>query len=59
MAGMVVVEVSADGRTYQSVGTAAVTSAAVSPLGEPVARFVRVRSPSGLDESLLSEISVW
>jgi len=35
------------------------STVALSPPGQPTARFVRVRSPSGLDESLLSEVSVW
>jgi hypothetical protein len=59
LGGSVVVEVSTNGRTYRQVGTADGSTVAVRPPGRPVARYVRVRSPSGLDESLLSEVSVW
>ena len=41
------------------VGILADSPAAFAPPGDPVARYVRVRAPSGLDESLLYEISVW
>jgi hypothetical protein len=59
LAGLVVVEVSADGHTYRQVATGDGPTLAVSPPGRPVARYVRIRSPSGLDESLLAEVSVW
>jgi hypothetical protein len=59
LAGQVVVEVSRDGRRYHRVGTGDGSTVAVSPPGRPVARYVRVRSPGGLDESLLAELSVW
>jgi hypothetical protein len=58
-AGQLLVEVSDNGATWRTVATTAGTAAAISPAGEPSARFVRLRSPAGLDESLLSEISVW
>ena len=59
LAGMTVIEVSTDGITFHQVGIGTDTSTALSPPGHPMARYVRVRAPSGLDESLLSEISVW
>ena len=59
IAGMTVVEVSTDGTHYRQVGILTDSPASVVPLGHPVARYLRVRAPSGLDESLLYEISVW
>jgi len=58
-AGLLNVEISTDGTHYRQVGTLTDSPAAFSPPGHPVARYVRVRAPSGLDESLLYEISVW
>jgi hypothetical protein len=57
-AGQFLVELSDDGRVYRTVATNA-GSAAVNVPGSPSARFVRLRSPAGLDESLSSEVSVW
>lgn len=59
LAGSVLIEVSADGRTYTQIATGTNSSVGVAPPGAPVARYVRVRSPAGLSESLLSELSVW
>jgi len=59
IAGMTVVEISTDGTHYRQVGILTDSPAALAPPGHPVARYVRVRAPSGLDESLLYEISVW
>jgi hypothetical protein len=59
LVGSVVIEVSTNGRSWHRVGTATGDAIAVHPPGHPVARYVRVRAPSGLDESLLSEVSVW
>jgi hypothetical protein len=56
--GQFLVEVSGDGRSYRTVATSA-GSAAIAVPGNPSARFVRLRSPVGLDESLSSEVSVW
>jgi hypothetical protein len=58
-AGEFLVEASTDGRTFAQVGISSGSPAAVHPSGTPTARYVRVRSPSGLDESLLAELSVW
>lgn len=58
-AGQVLVEVSDDGRTFRTVATSAGSAAALEVPGSPSARYVRLRSPAGLDESLLSELSVW
>lgn len=58
-AGQFLVEVSTGGTAFQPVGTQLGATVAVSPPGRPSARFVRVRSPAGLDESLASEVSVW
>jgi hypothetical protein len=57
--GMVVVEVSSNGTAYREVATGSGDTVAVTPAGRPIARYVRVRSPGGLDESLLAEVSVW
>jgi hypothetical protein len=57
-AGQVLVETSTDGRTFQVVATSSGTVALTIP-GRPTARYVRLRSPSGLDESLSSEVSIW
>jgi hypothetical protein len=59
LAGSYLVEVSSDGTTYRAITTSTDSTNAVQPAGHPVARYVRVRSPSGLDESLMAEISVW
>jgi len=58
-AGQFLVEVSTDGRIFQQVGTQIGTTVAVTPSGRPRARYVRVRSPAGVDESLATEVSVW
>lgn len=58
-AGQVLLEVSADGRSWQTVATDSGAALAIDPPGEPTARFVRLRSPSGLDQSLAAELSVW
>jgi hypothetical protein len=58
-AGQFLVEVSTDGTTWQPVGSELGRTVAIDPAGTPSARFVRVRSPTGLDQSLASEISVW
>jgi hypothetical protein len=59
VAGQFLVEVSSDGKAYRVVSTQIGSAVAVSPAGAPSARFVRVRSASALDESMLSEVSVW
>jgi hypothetical protein len=57
--GQYVIELSTDGKNYLTVSTSTESPTAVQPAGRPVARYVRVRSPSGLGESLMTEISVW
>jgi hypothetical protein len=61
IAGTFNVEASTDGRTYRALatetGSGAGSTAALRVRAD--ARYLRLRSPSGLDESLLSEISVW
>jgi hypothetical protein len=57
--GQVLVELSDDGRTYRTVATNSGSAVALEVPGGQRARYVRLRSPSGLDESLASEISVW
>ncbi|MCW2797603.1 hypothetical protein [Nocardioides sp.] len=59
VSGQLIVEVSEDGSTYRTVATGSGPTLALRPAGRPNARFVRLRSPAGLDESLLSELSVW
>jgi hypothetical protein len=59
LAGQYVIELSTDGKNYLTVSTSTESPTAVEPAGQPVARYVRVRSPSGLGESLMTEISVW
>lgn len=58
-AGQVLVETSTDGRTFSTVATSAGSAVAVDVPGSPRARYVRLRSPAGLDESLSAELSVW
>jgi hypothetical protein len=58
-AGQVLIEISTDGRTWRPVATSAGAAIAQKITGSPSGRFVRLRSPSGLDESLAHEISVW
>lgn len=57
--GQFLVETSTDGRSYLTVATGTGLAYAASPAGRPSARYVRLRSPAGLDESLASELSVW
>jgi hypothetical protein len=57
--GQLLVEVSGDARTFRTVATGSGPAAAFDVPGRPSARFLRVRSPSGLDQSLASEVSVW
>lgn len=57
-AGQFLVEISGNGKSYRTVATSAGSTAVEVP-GSPSARFVRLRSPAGLDESLSSEVSVW
>jgi hypothetical protein len=57
--GQYLVEISTDGRSWHSVATGSGTAYSVSPAGRPAARYVRVRSAVGLDESLSAEVSVW
>lgn len=59
VSGQFLVEVSADGRTYRTIATETGDAVAVTSPGLPLARWVRVRSASGLDVSLLREVSVW
>ncbi|HET9443032.1 MAG TPA: hypothetical protein VFO65_06895, partial [Acidimicrobiales bacterium] len=59
VAGQVLVELSDDGSTFRPAATQAGPAFAVAPPGRPSARFVRVRSATGLDLSLLAEVSVW
>lgn len=58
-AGQVLVEVSTDGRTFSTVATSSGSAVATKVPGDQRARYVRLRSPAGLDESLSSELSVW
>ena len=58
-AGQVLVELSDDGRSWRTVATSSGSAVALSVPGRPSARFVRLRSPVGLDESLATEVSVW
>ncbi len=58
-AGQFLVETSIDGKAFSTVATGFGQAYAVTPPGHPTARYVRLRSPAGLDESLSSEVSVW
>lgn len=57
--GQVLLEVSGDGRTYRTVASGSGQALVLEPTGRTTARFVRLRSPTGLDQSLSSELSVW
>ncbi|MBO9524394.1 MAG: hypothetical protein J7518_22885 [Nocardioidaceae bacterium] len=58
-AGQLLVEVSSDGRTYRTVATGSGRTVALEPKGPASARYVRLRSATGLDESLGAELSIW
>lgn len=58
-AGQLLLEVSDDNRSYRVVATGSGTAVALEPNVPTSARYVRLRSPSGLDLSLGYEISVW
>lgn len=57
VAGDVVVEGSGDGNAWSDIGKG--TGPIVSLTTSATARAIRLRSPGGLDESLLAELSVW
>ncbi|RNL61331.1 discoidin domain-containing protein [Nocardioides marmoriginsengisoli] len=57
--GQVLVELSDDGRTYRTVATNSGFAVALDVPGGQRARYVRLRSPSGVDQSLSAELSVW
>jgi hypothetical protein len=57
--GQFLVETSTDGQAFTTVATGFGPAYAVRPSGAPGARYVRLRSPVGLDESLSAEVSVW
>jgi hypothetical protein len=59
LSGSVVIEVSTNGRTYRRIATAEDSTIALDPPGRPRARYMRIRSSTGLDESALAEVSVW
>jgi hypothetical protein len=54
-----IVETSDDAVTWSTIGSVTGNPASLAPARTGRARYVRVRSPSGLDLSGLSEISVW
>ncbi len=58
-AGQFLVELSRDGRTFRPVASELGTTVAVDPPATPSARFIRVRSASGVDQSLAAEVSAW
>jgi hypothetical protein len=57
--GQFLVEASTDGKEYRTFATGTGPAYAARPTGRVVARYVRLRSPVGLDQSLSSEVSVW
>jgi len=57
--GQVLLEVSDDGRIYRTVSTSSGSAVALEVPGGQRARYVRLRAPAGIDESLSSELSVW
>jgi hypothetical protein len=59
LSGPLVVELSDDGTTFTTVASTSGGGVAVTPAAGSGGRYVRVRGTSGLDESLLGEISVW
>jgi hypothetical protein len=59
VAGQFVIDVSADGSHFAQAGADSGSAVAFAPPDAPAARYVRVRSPSGLDESLMDQVSVW
>lgn len=57
--GQLLLEVSDDGKSYQVVATGSGSSVGLVPNTSTSARYVRLRSPAGVDQSLAAEISVW
>lgn len=57
--GQLLLEVSDDGQSYQIVATGSGASVGLEPHTTTSARYVRLRSPAGVDQSLAAEISVW
>lgn len=57
--GQLLLEVSDDGRAFRVVATGSGTAVALEPNAPTSARYVRLRSPSGVDQALGYEISVW
>lgn len=57
--GQVLVELSDDGKSYRTITTTSGSAFAYAPRGNQRARYVRLRSPSGLDQSLSSEVAIW
>lgn len=58
-AGQVLLEVSEDAKNFQVVATGSGSSVGLTPNAPTSARYVRLRSPAGVDQSLATEISVW
>lgn len=58
-AGQIIIETSTDQKTYRYYGGGNAGTVAAEPKTPISARYVRVRSAVGLDESLASELSVW
>src|SRR5207302_7874189 len=53
LAGQFIVEISSDGTHFHQVGTSEGALEFVAPPGSPPARYVRLREPTGRDESLM------
>lgn len=58
-AGQLLLETSSDGASYTVVATGSGTTVGLTPNAPVTARYVRLRSPSGVDQSFGAELSIW
>lgn len=57
--GQLLLEVSSDGTNFQVVATGSGTAVGLTPNVPVTARYVRLRSPGGIDQSFGAELSIW
>jgi len=57
--GQLLLETSSDGVSYQVVATGSGTAVGLTPNAPVTARYVRLRSPAGVDQSFGAELSIW
>ncbi len=57
--GQLLLETSTDGTNFQVVATGSGTAVGLTPNAPVTARYVRLRSPAGVDQSFGAELSIW